>query len=66
MREQKDDNSNYTDGFPVGDDTKKKDSIESRDPSRPFDSGRPPENKDKTYERNTSGTTMNDSDKYKK
>lgn len=66
MRENNEDNSNYTDGFPVNDNPKKKDSIESRDPSRPFDSGRPPEKKNKTGNHNSSGTTMNEPDKYKK
>lgn len=61
-----DDNSCYTDGFPVNDNPEKIDEIHSRDPSRPFDSGR---SKDKTAERkNTrySGTTLNEPDKYKK
>ena len=61
-----DDNSCYTDGFPVNDNPEKNDEIHSRDPSRPFDSGR---SKDKTaLQKNTnySGTTLNEPDKYKK
>lgn len=61
-----DDNSCYTDGFPVNDNPEKIDEIHSRDPSRPFDSGR---SKDKTAEKknvNYSGSTMNEPDKYKK
>lgn len=61
-----DDNSCYTDGFPVNDNTDKKNEIHSKDPSRPFDSGRSPDKhaSDKRY--NHSGTTMNEPDKYKK
>lgn len=63
--EPKSSNDNYTDGFPVGDNTSKKDEIKSRDPSRPFNSGRDSDKKsDKDY--NSTGTTMNDKDKYKK
>lgn len=60
-------NSTYTDGFPAKDNMTKKENIESRDPSRPFDSGRKKEVKpkyDKDY--NPTGTTLNEKDKYKK
>lgn len=62
-----DDNSCYTDGFPVNDNPEKKDDIHSRDPSRPFDSGRPSNSdpkKKKHY--NHTGTTLDEPDKYKK
>ena len=61
-----DDNFCYTDGFPVNDNPDKKDEIYSRDPARPFDSGRNVEKKDSQKNYNPSGTTLNDPDKYKK
>lgn len=61
-----DDNFHYTDGFPVNDNPEKKDSIQSKDPSRPFDSGRSADRKDSQKKYNYSGTTMNEPDKYKK
>ena len=65
MKDTKTDNANYGDGFPAEDNSRKKDSVESRDPSRPFDSARKADQKaDKDY--NPTGTTMNEPDKYKK
>jgi hypothetical protein len=61
-----DDNSCYTDGFPVNDNPEKKDNIHSKDPSRPFDSGRTPDERERKKNSNYSGTTMDDPDKYKK
>jgi hypothetical protein len=61
-----DDNSCYTDGFPVNDNPDKKDNIHSKDPSRPFDSGRTPDERERKKNSNYSGTTMDDPDKYKK
>lgn len=61
-----DDNSNYTDGFPVNDNPDKKDNIHSKDPSRPFDSGRSQDEKELKKRFNYSGTTMDEPDKYKK
>lgn len=61
-----DDNSCYTDGFPVNDNPEKIDNIHSKDPSRPFDSGRTSEEKSAKRKHNHSGTTMDEPDKYKK
>ena len=63
MREKISDNSQYTDGFPTNDNPDKKEGIKSRDPSRPFDSGKK-EKVDKDH--NPTGTTMNEPNKYKK
>lgn len=61
-----DDNSCYTDGFPVNDNPEKKDEVHSKDPSRPFDSGRSVDERFKKKNYNHSGTTMNEPNKYKK
>lgn len=61
-----DDNSCYTDGFPVNDNPEKKDNIHSKDPSRPFDSDRRSEERKYKKNYNHSGTTMDEPDKYKK
>lgn len=61
-----DDNYHYTDGFPVNDSPEKNDNIHSKDPSRPFDSGRSQDEKELKKHYNYSGTTMDNPDKYKK
>jgi hypothetical protein len=66
MKNSKTDNSNYGDGFPAEDNYQKKDGIKSSDPSRPFDSGRVQETKAEKKGHNSTGTTMNEPDKYKK
>lgn len=66
MRETKNNNSNYGDGFPINDNSTKKETIESPDKSRPFDSDRSPEKKNKTTDHNSSGSTMNEPNKYGK
>jgi hypothetical protein len=59
-------NSDYGDGFPINDNPTKKEGTQSPDKSRPFDSGRKPEKKNKTTEYNSSGTTLNEPNKYGK
>lgn len=60
-------NHDYTDGFPVNDNPDKKEGTESRDPSRPFDSGRAKPDIDKKKRNyNPTGTFFNEPDKYKK
>ncbi len=61
-----DDNSCYTDGFPVNDNPEKRDDIHSKDPSRPFDSGRPSDIRKPKKNYNHTGTTLDEPDKYKK
>jgi hypothetical protein len=61
-----DDNSCYTDGFPINDNPEKIDNIHSKDLSRPFDSGRSSEEKSTKRKHNYSGTTMDDPNQYKK
>lgn len=65
------DNSNYTDGFPVGDDDKKREDTTSKDPSRPFDSARPKTDQQKKCDEeefNSTGSTINGygKDRFKK
>jgi hypothetical protein len=66
MNEKNTNNSQYTDAFPVNDNPTKKEGVTSKDSSRPFDADRKedPRNKDKGY--NSTGTTLNETDKYKK
>jgi len=64
----KTDNSNFTDGFPTNDNNKKKEDITSKDPSRPFDSGRPVETREKKLDKdyNPTGSTMNEENNHSK
>jgi hypothetical protein len=66
MRDTNTNNSNYGDGFPINDNPSKKENMKNPDKSRPFDSDREPENKNKTSVHNSSGTTLNEPHKYGK
>ena len=62
-------NYTYNDGFPVNDNSTKIDDIKSKDTSRPFDSGRSDEirvKKMRAKNYNSSGTTMNEKNKFHK